>query len=173
MTVYLCGTRAGGGGGGRKEKNQKRHWGGREHGDNLVQLQVRRPDRRPATIPRWPSESSVRRRYFWCGDRGGAQSICGSLALDAEAPEGWTTRVCGRRAGGGQVPSPRAAREERPVVFCWPPQRGTGQPGCRVGTGVQARERERENTETALVEVQGGQASLQTPSPAPCCPTLA
>ena len=60
-----------------------------------------------------------------------------------------------------------------------PPQAGTGGaacplplappawdgPGCRVGTGVQARERERKNTETALVEVQGGHRAARRPPP--------
>lgn len=130
--------------GGRK-KTRRDTGGGGGHGDNLVQLQVRRPDRRPATIPRWPSESSVRRRYFWCGTEVGHSLYVAPLALDAEAPEGRTTRVCGRRAGGGQVPLPRVAREERPVVFCWPPS--VGRASRDAGSVPEYKlEREREKT---------------------------
>ena len=114
------------------------------------------------------------RRHFWGGSQRQDTVSMAPLAPSTEAPEGWATRVCGEVGTWAMSGERRAA--------CWCPRRsGHGQSGlsssagppawdrpvCRVGTGVQARERERENTETALVEVQSG----QTKPPTLCCPT--
>lgn len=71
-----------------------------------------------------------------------------------------------RQAGGGQraCPHRRRARAERPVFLPCPP--AWDGPGCWVGTGVRARERERKNTETALVEGQTDRPAYR-PRPQP------
>lgn len=116
---------------------------------------------------------------WWCGDgvsgwgpRAG-HSLYGLPLLQTLRPQraGQQESVVRRAAGSMLVPPPWWAWAERPVFSRWPPA-WDGQPGCRVGAGVQARERERKNTETALVEVQSGHRPCPHPSvPHPTSPS--
>lgn len=104
---------------------------------------------------------------FWArGPRAGHSLYAAPLAQKTEAPEGWQQESVERRAGGGRRACPRRglARAERPVFLPCPP--AWDGPGCWVGTGVRARERERKNTETALVEGQTDRPAYR-PHPRP------
>lgn len=131
----------GAGGGGKGKKNQKKHWGRgrRGHGDNLIQLETRRPGRQ---VPRWPPESSVR-----CGGAGLVVVVMAALAF-----LGWGAK------GGAQSlsssPHPKTLRPqragqqesvERPTrqrawagVLVTPLQAGAGWTACLLSAGPPA-----------------------------------
>lgn len=121
---------------------------------------------------RWRRAGGVAMAFLGWGPRAG-HSLYGLPLLQTLRPQraGQQESVVRRAAGSVLVPPPRRAWAEQPVFSRWPPA-WDGQPGCRVGAGVQARERERKNTETALVEVQSGHRPCPHPSaPYPSSPS--
>lgn len=121
---------------------------------------------------RWRRAGGVAMAFLGWGPRAG-HSLYGLPLLQTLRPQraGQQESVVRRAAGSVLVPPPRRAWAEQPVFSRWPPA-WDGQPGCRVGAGVQARERERKNTETALVEVQSGHRPCPHPSaPQPSSPS--
>lgn len=129
--------------------------------------------RSPQCEVRRGSAGDVATAFLGWGPRAG-HSLYGLPSLQTLRPQraGQQESVVRRAAGGVLVPPHGGHGRSGLSSPVGHPPAWDSQPGCWVGAGVQARERERKNTETALVEVQGGHRSYPHPSaPYPSSPT--
>lgn len=155
----------------RGRTGQGRHGGG-GHGDNSIQLQTRQPGRRgPAAASGVLSVAAAWRVAAAAASGLGGRGQ-GTVSTRLPSPKKLRPRRAGnkslwsggRAAGGGRAPAV-GGRGRSGLSSCPAPPAWDG-PGCWVGTGVRARERERKNTETALVEGQTDRPAYR-PCPRP------
>lgn len=125
----------------RKKKSEETLGRGRRgHGDNLIQLETRRPGRQ---VPRWPPESSVRcggaglvvavetvaLAFLGWGAKGGAQSLSSS-------PHPKTLRP--QRAGQQESVERPTRQRAWAGVLVTPLQAGAGWTACLLSAGPPA-----------------------------------